>query len=66
MKNIMDLLREINEKTGVTILCSLHLPGLARQYGHRVMVFQKGEIAFDGAPEKINETMIESFYESSW
>jgi len=63
-KSIMDLLREINEKHGVTILCSLHLPDLAREYGHRVMVLKQGKIAFDGVPKKLNTTMIESFYES--
>ena len=63
-KSIMDLLREINEKNGVTILCSLHLPELAQQYGHRVMVLKKGKVVFDGASETINEAMIESFYES--
>ena len=64
-KSIMDLLREINEKNGVTILCSLHIPDLAQKYGHRVIVLKKGKITFDGAPKKINETMIESFYKSS-
>jgi len=64
-KSIMDLLREINEKNGVTILCSLHIPDLAQKYGHRVIVLKRGKIAFDGAPKKINETMIESFYKSS-
>ena len=63
-KSIMDLLREINEKNGVTILCNLHLPGLAKEYGHRVMVLDKGEIIFDGASKKLNKTMIEKFYES--
>ena len=62
-KSIMNLLREINETKGVTILCSLHLPDLAREYGHRVIVLKKGKIVFDGAPKKLNETMIESFYE---
>ena len=64
-KGIMGLLREINEKNGVTILCSVHLPGLASEYGHRVIVLKKGKIAFDGAPRKLNATMIESFYGSS-
>ena len=64
-KSIMDLLREINEKNGVTILCSLHLPDLAKEYGHRVIVLKNGEVAFDGTPEKINKNMLELFYESS-
>ena len=63
-KSIMDLLKEINQKNGVTILCSLHLPDLALQYGNRIMALKKGKIVFDVAPEKLNETMVESFYKS--
>ena len=64
-KRIMDLIREINEKNGVTILCSLHLPDLAQEYGHRVIVLKQGEMVFDGTPKKLNEIMVESFYEPS-
>ena len=64
-KCIMDLLKQINKKNGVTILCSLHLPDLAQEYGHRVLVLKQGEMVFDGTPKKLNETMIESFYKSS-
>ena len=62
-KNIMDLLREINQKNGAIILCSLHLPDLAKQYGHRIIFLKDGKIVFDGVPDKFNETMIESFYD---
>ena len=58
-QSIMNLLREINEKSGVTILCSLHLPDLARQYGDRVVVLNKGEIAFDGDPKNLDQSMLE-------
>lgn len=64
-KTIMDLLREINEKNGVTIICNLHLPELAREYGQRLLVLKKGKIVFDGSPKKIDQTMLETFYDSS-
>lgn len=61
-KSIMDLLREINEKNGVTIICNLHLPDLAREYAHRVLALKQGEIVFDGAPEDLDEKTVETFY----
>ena len=64
-KTIMDLLREINEKNRVTIICNLHLPDLAREYGQRLLVLKRGKIVFDGSPEKVSKVMLEAFYESS-
>ncbi|MCH8156533.1 MAG: phosphonate ABC transporter ATP-binding protein [Nitrospinae bacterium] len=64
-RGIMDLLKEINEKNGVTILCNLHLPALAREYGHRILALKAGEMVFDGAPGNLDEKTIEAFYGSA-
>jgi len=64
-KTIMDLLLEINQKNGVTIICNLHLPDLARQYAQRLLVLREGEIVFDGAPKQIDSSKLEAFYELS-
>ena len=64
-KTIMDLLLEINQKNGVTIICNLHLPDLARQYAQRLLVLREGEIVFDGAPKQIDSSKLEAFYEFS-
>ena len=63
-KSIMELLKEINEKNGVTIICNLHLPDLAREYGHRVLALKQGEIVFEGAPESLDENTMDLFYEN--
>jgi phosphonate transport system ATP-binding protein len=60
----MELLKEINEKNGVTIICNLHLPDLAREYGHRVLALKQGEIVFEGAPESLDENTMDLFYEN--
>ncbi len=64
-RTIMELLKEINEKNGVTLLCNLHLPDLACEYGHRVLALRAGELVFDGLPERLDEQTIETFYGSS-
>ena len=61
-KTIMDLLLEINQKNGVTIICNLHLPDLARQYAQRLLVLREGQIVFDGTPKQIDSSKLEAFY----
>jgi phosphonate transport system ATP-binding protein len=62
-KTIMDLLLEINQKNGVTIICNLHLPDLARQYAQRLLVLREGQIVFDGTPKQMDSSKLEAFYE---
>jgi len=63
-KTIMDLLREINQKNGVSIICNLHLPDLAREYAQRLLVLRGGKIVFDGVPKQMNSSRLEALYES--
>ena len=56
---ILDSLLEINRKDGVAVLCSLHQPELAMEYGKRVIVLKSGECIFNGPADELkkNETM---------
>ncbi len=63
--SIMDILRDINKKDGVTILCNLHLPELARKYGDRVMALKDGQIVYDGDPKNLDPTMTENIYSTN-
>ena len=60
--SIMDILRDTNKQEGVTILCNLHLPELARKYGDRVMALKDGQIVYDGDPENLDPTVAENIY----
>ncbi len=60
--SILDTLREINEKEGVTVLCNLHLPELARKYGDRVLALKNGQMVYDGDPEFLDQTLAEKIY----
>jgi phosphonate transport system ATP-binding protein len=55
VKSIMETLREINRRDGVTIICNLHLPELAKEYGHRIIGLRKGKIVFDGPVKNFKE-----------
>ena len=55
VNSIMETLREINLRDGVTIICNLHLPQLAREFGQRIIGLRKGNLVFDGPVESFNE-----------
>ncbi len=62
---IMDILRDINKKEGVTILCNLHLPELARAYGDRVLALKDGQMVYDGGPENLDQAMAGRIYKTN-
>ena len=61
---IMDLLAEFNKKDGVAVICNLHLPSLAKEYGSRIIVLSKGRIVYDGSPTQLSEGKLSSYYNS--
>ena len=50
---VLKLLREIGETTDITILCVTHEMGFARDFSHRVMMFDGGRIVEDAPPEEL-------------
>ena len=61
-RTILDILRRINREDGVTVLCNLHLPELARQYGQRILAMKEGAIVYDGPPEGLTPKMVDDLY----
>ena len=61
-QTIMEILSKINRERKVTILCNLHVPELARQYGQRILGLRKGELVFDGSPAELSESAVRSIY----
>ena len=51
-KVVMDALRDINRRDGITVLCNLHTLDTARAYCDRIVGMAQGRIVFDGAPER--------------
>jgi len=49
-RQVLDVIRERQRTCGMTVVCALHQPELAREYADRVVVMEAGRIVFDGAP----------------
>jgi polar amino acid transport system ATP-binding protein len=50
---VLALLKDIGETTDITILCVTHEMGFARDFSHRVMMFDRGRVLEDAPPEKL-------------
>jgi len=61
-KVIMDHLRKISHKMGITVLCNLHQVDVAVKYSDRVIGIKAGKILFDGKPEKLGKKDIHEIY----
>ena len=61
----MQYLGELNQKDGITVICSLHFLSLARKYGTNVLALRDGEIVYQGKPEDIDDTRFKSIYGSN-
>jgi polar amino acid transport system ATP-binding protein len=50
---VLALLRDIGTTTDITILCVTHEMGFARDFSHRVMMFDGGKVIEDAPPSKL-------------
>ncbi len=50
---VLALLRDLGETTDITFLCVTHEMGFARDFSHRVMMFDGGRVIEDAAPEQL-------------
>ena len=61
---LMELVREINQKFNITVVMVLHELNQASRYSDRLIIMKNGEIVSDGTPnETINQTIIENVYQ---
>jgi phosphonate transport system ATP-binding protein len=59
---VMDTLLRINKHFGLTILCNLHSPDLARTYCDRVIGMAAGQIVFDDVPAALTASVAGDLY----
>jgi phosphonate transport system ATP-binding protein len=60
--SIMDLLKEINVRRGLTLVVSQHQLETALAYATRVIGFRRGRLVFDGAPAALTPAVAATIY----
>lgn len=61
-RKVMDDLKMLNEKYGMTVVANLHSVELARAYGERVIGIRKGQLVYDGKMKDTPESVFADIY----
>lgn len=64
-KAVMDELKELNRKLGITVIVNLHSVPLAMQYADRIIGLRAGELVYDKPIAEVQETDFDSIYEGA-
>jgi phosphonate transport system ATP-binding protein len=63
-KEIMDLLLDLSQRLGKTLVSSLHAIEFAQSHYERIIGLRRGRILFDSSTNLVTESMINSLYHS--
>ncbi|MGO4438386.1 phosphonate ABC transporter ATP-binding protein [Rhizobium sp. RAF56] len=61
-KIVMDALRDINERNGITVVTNLHTLDTARSYCERIIGMAGGRVVFDGPPSDLTADVVNAIY----
>lgn len=61
-KIVMDALRDINEREGITVITNLHTLDTARAYCERIIGMAAGKVVFDGPPDALTAQAVQAIY----
>ncbi|MBB5576795.1 MULTISPECIES: phosphonate ABC transporter ATP-binding protein [Rhizobium] len=61
-KIVMDALRDINEREGITVITNLHTLDTARNYCERIVGMAAGRVVFDGKPADLTAAAVKEIY----
>ena len=61
-RQILTLLKEIQEKDGVTILMNSHNLEFSQEFSDRIIGLKDGNVVFDGKPGEMNENILRTIY----
>ena len=59
---VMDILKDINENDGKTVIVTLHQVEYARKYCQRAVALKNGELYFDGASTDLSDERLANIY----
>ncbi len=62
-KRVMEILKEINEVDGKTVVVTLHQVNYAKSYCRRAVALKKGHLYFDGDARELSEERLNALYE---
>ncbi|KKD36121.1 phosphonate ABC transporter ATP-binding protein [Limnoraphis robusta] len=64
-RKVMELLSELNQQNGITVITSLHQVQMVQQYFLRAVALKNGEVLFDGPTEALDKNRLNELYGSA-
>lgn len=64
-RQILSLLKDIQQNDRVTILMNSHNLDLSMEFSQRLIGLNNGKVVFDGSPDEINDSVIRTIYGDS-
>ena len=61
-RNVMQTLRDLNQKDGLTVVVTLHQVDYAMHFCPRTVALKKGEIVYDGPTERLTPRFLAELY----
>lgn len=61
-RKVMELLVQLNQESGITIVTSLHQIQMVRHYFNRAIALRDGEVLFDGATTELDDRKLNELY----
>ena len=61
-RRVMELLAELNEKDGLTVIVTLHQVDYARQFCRRIVALSEGKIVYDGPSKDLTRDRLTEIY----
>ncbi|WP_249691330.1 phosphonate ABC transporter ATP-binding protein [Stappia sp. WLB 29] len=61
-KIVMDALKDINEREGITVITNLHTLDTARTYCERIIGMSQGRVVFDGTADELTADAVREIY----
>jgi phosphonate transport system ATP-binding protein len=61
-RTVMELLRQFNQEDGITVVTSLHVLDLARDYGRRIIGLRDGHVVHDGPADSLTAAAVSRIF----
>ena len=61
-RQILELLRQVQQSRGVSVLMNSHNLELSLEFSDHIIGISRGQVVFDGAPGDLTEEVLERIY----
>ena len=61
-RQVLQYLKDISQRFGLSVICNLHQVNFAREYAERIVGLAQGKLIFDGPPSALTDDILNQIY----